>query len=273
MVSIVSLRTDKTTLTDSEINPAAGTIYLAESPDRGWCRVVAINAPTADGKVFVRLIDFGDVEIFAVSDLRSLASLSPLLARMAGQATRTRLARVPPSPDFPFTEKTAQRLRELAPKNVDLVMRVVEMTDKTVPIVELFQRVNESGVLGALNTTLEMEMVLSKTDSQVPVDSMAVLALGSAGRNSTGSVSKLPAVKNVSPSLLAMEVISPAKVPAENGEFCVHVCNVSSPSNFFVQPLSSFPQLKAMLTSLQVMTIEDISTFFKSSFQHFILLK
>ena len=89
--------------------------------------------------------------------LRDMTTLSPVLARIPAQATRVRLSRVPPSPLLSFTEKAAQRLREIAPPTSCLMMRVCEIQQLTgTPVVELYERL-ENQKLVYINASLEMD--------------------------------------------------------------------------------------------------------------------
>ena len=141
----------------SSINPASGKIYLADSGTRGWCRVT-VHSSSMDGKVVVRLIDYGDTEILAIGLLREL--LWPVLSRLAGEASRVRLARVPPSPLLEFTDRAAQRLREIAPRDSRFLMRIVDMAAPPAPpVVELYERLPSAKIV-IINASLEMDETL-----------------------------------------------------------------------------------------------------------------
>lgn len=162
LVSLVALRAE-----DSP-TPAvltANSVYLGRSEKHGWCRMrLYSNIPTHDGNVSVQLMDFGDTELVPGSTLRDLQALSPVLARLPDQAVRVLLARVPPSPSKVFTEKAAKTLRQIAPPELSLMVRVLEFNNG-VPVVELFERL-ESGKLVTINASLEMDESLYRSVDQ-----------------------------------------------------------------------------------------------------------
>ena len=87
-----------------------------------------------------------------------MTNLSPVLTRIPAQATRVLLSRVPPSPLLSFTEKAAQRLREMAPPSSCLMMRVCEIQQLTgTPVVQLYERLVENRKLVYINASLEMD--------------------------------------------------------------------------------------------------------------------
>lgn len=171
LVSLVALRAEDTP------TPAALTanaIYLGRSEKHGWCRMkLYSNIPTHDGNVSVQLMDYGDTELVPGNTLRELQSLSPVLARLPEQAIRVLLARVPPSPTKVFTEKAAQTLRQIAPPELSLMVRVLEFNNG-VPVVELFERL-DSGKLVTINASLEMNEALYRSTEQVPQTQSALL--------------------------------------------------------------------------------------------------
>lgn len=162
LVSLVELRAENSP-TPSVLT--ANSIYLGCSEKHGWCRMrLYSNIPTHDGNVSVQLMDFGDTELVPGNTLRDLQSLSPVLARMPDQAIRVLLARVPPSPSKTFTEKAAKTLRQIAPPELSLMVRVLEFNNG-IPVVELFERL-ESGKLVTINASLEMDESLYRTTDQ-----------------------------------------------------------------------------------------------------------
>jgi hypothetical protein len=234
-------------------------VHLVQSSVHGWCRAVLRSAPVSDGTIFVQLIDSGDAEIIPMSKIRPLTALSPLLARMPGQATRVRMARVPPSPHLNFTEKAAQRLREMAPRDSPLIMRVVELLDRTTPVVELFQRMGNNNILGALNSTMEMETGLYRPAGENRGASLdASMAKLTIDKQVTSPISRASPAAAVSPAHVSAVVqlkIPPPVMPQAEQELKVHVCNVSSPFNFNVQSLSTYRQLENLMQGLQVFTL------------------
>ena len=258
LVSMVTPQAEKMPA-PSELNPANCVVHLVQSSLHGWCRAVLRSAPASDGTIFVQLIDLGDVEIIPVSNIRPLSALSPLLARMPGQATRVRMARVPPSPHLNFTEKAAQRLREMAPRDSPLIMRVVEILDRSTPVVELFQRIGNNNILGALNTTMEMETELYRPAGENRGASLdASMANLTIDKRVTSPINRASPALVVSPSQVSAVVhlkIPPPVVPQVDQELKVHVCNVSSPFNFYVQSLSTYRQLENMMQALQVFNL------------------
>lgn len=162
LVSLVALRAEDSPAPSSL---TANSTYLGRSDKHGWCRMrLYSNIPTHDGNVSVQLMDFGDTELVLGSTLRDLQALSPVLARMPDQAVRVFLARVPPSPSKVFTEKAAKTLRQIAPPELSLMVRVLEFNNG-VPVVELFERL-ESGKLVTINASLEMDESLYRSADQ-----------------------------------------------------------------------------------------------------------
>jgi len=258
LISMVTPQAEKMpALTTSELNPANCVVHLVQSSVHGWRRATVRSAPAADGRIFVQLIDLGDAEMIPVSKIRPLSALSPLLARMPGQATRVRMARVPPSPHLAFTEKAAQRLREMAPRDSPLIMRVVELLDRSIPVVELFQRMGNNNILGALNTTMEMETGLYRSAGEVRGASLDVsMANLTIEKHVTSPVNRPSPSSSVSPSSAVVHLkIPPPVIPQAEQELKVHVCNVSNPFSFYVQSLANYRQLEDMMQALQVFSI------------------
>lgn len=165
LVSLVALRAEDS---PAPATLTANSVYLGRSEKHGWCRMrLYSNIPTHDGNVSVQLMDFGDTELVPGNTLRELQTLSPVLARLPDQAVRVFLARVPPSPSKIFTEKAAKTLRQIAPPELSLMVRVLELNNG-VPVVELFERL-ESGKLVTINASLEMDESLYRSADQSSV--------------------------------------------------------------------------------------------------------
>lgn len=165
LVSLLQLRVEQSPLPATLI---ADGLYLGRSEKHGWCRMRLYSSiPTHDGNVSVQLMDFGDTELVPGNTLRELQSMSPVLARIPDQAVRVVLARLPP-PSCTFTEKAAKTLRELTPPGLSLMVRVQEFRNG-IPVVELFERIEESGKLVTINAMMEMDESLYRSTDQVTV--------------------------------------------------------------------------------------------------------
>ena len=162
LVSLLDLRAADAPIVT---NLATNSVYLGRSEKHGWCRMkLHSKIPTHDGNVSVQLIDYGDTELVPRDSLRDLQKMSPVLARMPDQAVRISLARVPPSPTKLFTDKAAKTLRNIAPPELSLMVRVLEFKND-VPVVELFERL-DSGKLITINASLEMDETLYRPADQ-----------------------------------------------------------------------------------------------------------
>jgi len=274
LVSMISLHIDNFAV---EKNLAPGRMYLGRSPKHDWCRMALCGNISQDGTVAVHLLDFGEVEIVPGNTLRDMTNLSPVLTRIPAQATRVRLSRVPPSPLLSFTEKAAQRLREMAPPSSCLMMRVCEIQQLTgTPVVELYERL-ENQKLVYINASLEMDDSLFRPinssntstpattpSSTTPVSPKRHLATDEqllsrqfASITRTFTTNTMQPHEPVVRRMEVRQVIVPdLEMPlAERGRnkirFDVHVCNVSNPRLFYVQPLSSLNKLSHLMHKLQ----------------------
>jgi len=271
LVSMISLHIDNFAV---EKNLAPGRMYLGRSVKHDWCRMALCGNISQDGSVAVQLLDFGEIEIVPGNTLRDMTTLSPVLARIPAQATRVRLSRVPPSPLLSFTEKAAQRLREIAPPTSCLMMRVCEIQQLTgTPVVELYERL-ENQKLVYINASLEMDDSLfrpiNSSNSSTPAattpvspkkytgDDEQLLSRQFAAITRTFTTNagqqQAPAVTKKA-EMKQMSVPDPQIPLVERGRsktrFDVHVCNVSNPRLFYVQPLASLNMLSALMHKLQ----------------------
>lgn len=162
LILLLELRIEQSPPTPTLI---ADNLYLGRSEKHGWCRMRLYSSiPTHDGNVSVQLMDFGDTELVPGNTLRELHTLSTVLARIPDQAVRVFLARLPP-PSCSFTDKAAKTLRDLTPHGLSLMVRVVEFRNG-IPVVELFERIEESGKLVTINAMMEMDETLYRSTDQ-----------------------------------------------------------------------------------------------------------
>lgn len=152
LVSMVAMRVDDS---PAAYDLIADNLYLGKSERHDWCRMrLLCSVATAEGKVVVQLVDFGDTEAVSSSTLRDLQVLSPVLAKIPGQAVKVVLARVPP-PGKTFNEKAFEVLRNITPAEVNVLVRVIEFSSGGHPVVELFERLSD-GKIVTINGSLEM---------------------------------------------------------------------------------------------------------------------
>lgn len=239
LVLLVALRVEDapvaTTLTPN-------SVYLGRSDKHGWCRMkLYSNIPAHDGNFPVQLIDYGDTELVTKDALRDLQTLSPILARMPGQAVRVFLARVPPSPSKTIiTDLAAKKLREIAPPELSLMVRVLEINNNGIAVVELFERLEENGKLVAINATLETDETLYKSAAVFPEATLEA------------DISQRLAAMPIPSRYNGLTVLVPeAEIPqVDTGRFKkpfnVRVFNISNPYHFYVQPLET-----SLLTQLE----------------------
>lgn len=258
LVSLLQLRVEQSLLPATLI---ADGLYLGRSEKHGWCRMRLYSSiPTHDGNVSVQLMDFGDTELVPGNTLRELQSMSPVLARIPDQAVRVVLARLPP-PSCTFTEKAAKTLREFTPPGLSLMVRVQEFRNG-IPVVELFERIEESGKLVTINAMMEMDESLYRSTDQVTVQpalpktrldadmSQRVAAMTLPSRRSSTSSSPSPTFQ------MERVVVPEADIPAiDTGRFLtpfdVQVFNVSNPDHFYVHSVHSLQLLNTLMLRLK----------------------
>ena len=157
-----------------------------------------------------------------------------------------------------------------------LIMRCVGMqaqnNGQLIPVVEIFERM-PSGLMAMINATIEMDeslyCTISTTDTKSPpvavengngpdlLLSMEGLKLRKSSTSSSGLASSGVGSKSSSPSPTFssnVAVVPEAEMPVLDSRsfFDVKVCNVSSPSHFYVQPLPTAFALTELTRRLKV---------------------
>lgn len=217
------------------------------------------------------LMDHGDVDFVSIESLRLLTTFSTVLTKLPGQAVRVTLARVPPTSNKTFTPQAAKKLREMAPPDSQLLLRVLETSRSGLPVVELFERL-ASGKVAMLNASLELDENLYKSsddrqkispeeplikqlenhelvDLRQDLESMQVSGnrkssvSSGVGSHSSGSTPS-PTPQHV--------VVSKAQLPLIKSNFDVKVFNVVDPTNFYIHPLKTLPDLITLGRQLKV---------------------
>jgi len=241
-------------------------------------------SPTPDvhGNVPVMLMDFGDVDFVSIESLRVLTTFSTVMTKLPGQAVRVSLARVPPTPNKTFAPQAAKKLREMAPPDSKLLLRVLETSKSGLPVVELFERLASSKV-AMLNASLELDESLYKSsdDNKTPkispedpsikqlqhhelVDLRQDLESMQVSDNRKSSVSSGVGSHSSgsTPSPTPQHVIVPkASLPSVKSNFDVKVFNVVDPTNFYIHPLQTLPELITLARQLKVTNFNKIIIF------------
>ena len=266
--SLISLVAPRIETFPVPTNLSKSAVYMALSQQQGtWCRVKLDNAtPTNEGTVFSQLIDYGQPEQVSVKALRDLTPVSPVLARLPGQAIEILLARVPPTPDVIFSDKAAKRLKEIAPPDLRLFMRVHALSSEGKPIVELHQRI-ELGKLVVVNTTLEVDDSLYELAPEPGVNAVAEkINQRLAAMNLRKSSSPINPEVVVPPSSTLLSNIRPQNLLG------VRVFNVANPFSFWVHFYDKEQELEKLTARMQVIFVWYNNLYFNYGQFFFVVL-
>ncbi|XP_042210305.1 tudor domain-containing protein 7B-like isoform X2 [Homarus americanus] len=252
-------------------------LYLARfSEDGEWYRAAPRSNIDQDGKVQMWFVDFGNSDQVDSTNIRLLES--DQLKKIPHQALQCRLHNVPSTTELQWTIRACQRLIELSPEDVPLLLRVhTAGTNGGPPMVELFKRIQPQNELVSINATLSMdtslfscdgdrnnnnfekEVILSPTRTRSRRSSATSQSSSSHG-SLFGSAPASPHLKRISRPESPFDLSSrqktavslvPQEIPRVGDFFDVFVTYAANPSNFAVQSWKMTQKLSSLMSDLQ----------------------
>ncbi|XP_064480857.1 tudor domain-containing protein 7-like isoform X2 [Ornithodoros turicata] len=221
--------------------------------------VVVSTGDEITGKVQVRFVDCGRSAFILQSELNELDSFEEPLIRLPYQALGCRLSGVLDGESW--NEKAAARLQELAPQNLELLLKVTDSSSQTV---ELFKRIEPNNELVSINASLavafsRLEDKLEKQTKTRKVPRMASFErrISDPGRSMSTSCST-PSPRNsvTTPEATDEESSRLPPLPAPElpgvGQYLdINVTVAANPLNFVCQPWSNGALLSELMTDMQ----------------------
>ncbi|XP_054015092.1 tudor domain-containing protein 7-like [Hylaeus anthracinus] len=208
------------------------TYFVSEN--NNWYRGKIVS--NSRNQLRAYLIDFGKTVTTSLSNLLSLETLSDVLAKYPAQALKVHLHNIDKSM---FDEKMVTKLREIAPDDEPLLIKVVSF-ENDLPVVELFNRIqqDDSKILGSINNTLDFYFREMQGDGNNNIKEK---------KRTERSNSKY-AGNEVNESVKSLK---PPKISGIGEYFDVHVTMAAHPGNFTVQPFDDQIALEKMMIHLQ----------------------
>ncbi|XP_040564826.1 tudor domain-containing protein 7 [Lepeophtheirus salmonis] len=241
------------------------TLYLARNrSDNRWLRAALLTTEVIDEKVEIVHIDYGSHDEVDLSDLRDIGS-TKLLSETPYQALKCRLANIPCT--YQWTEETTNRLKNLAPENKLLSLKVISSSGDT-PEVEIYAKEDDklSVSFNSIISQLKELFIVNNQDFENSTSPTNVITDDNDKKRSSLS----PQDELLFSDIASLKGLVPPKIPEKEEYFDVTVTLAANPSTFYVKPWRQTESLE-ILTSEMIefyssptrrvvdITLEDLS--------------